>query len=233
MQAMSWTRSATAIIVEAAMSLPLSFTNTVLSAFGRASLALGEPGACRPGFPHRCVLRGGHAVHCGMSASRPRARAQDIALMYTWTSCTPGATAMARATLRRALDRMGLASEVISDTVLAVSELVANATEHACGPYELALRRTEAERIYEIHDRDPRIPEVPAAPAETGYALDAHGCEADMDTLYTVLAERGRGLRIVEHLFKGSWGFRLPGDGRKIAWVSMPVSRGTRAMTIP
>lgn len=218
------------------MSLPLSFTNTLLSAFGRAPLPLGEAGACRAGFPHRCVPRGGRAVRCGASVPGPRARAQDIALMYTWTSCTPGAAAMARATLRRALDRMGLASEVISDTVLAVSELVANATEHACGPYELALRRTEAELICEIHDGDPRIPEVPEAPAESAYPPAAHGSAAgptDMDVLCAVLAERGRGLRIVEHLSKGSWGFRLPGDGRKVAWVSMPVSRGSRAMTIP
>ncbi|WP_431954181.1 ATP-binding protein, partial [Actinacidiphila sp. bgisy167] len=61
-------------------------------------------------------------------------------ILWRWTSCTPNAPAQARTALRCALDQLGYGGEVISDAVLAVSELVANATEHAVGPYELRLR---------------------------------------------------------------------------------------------
>ncbi len=55
-------------------------------------------------------------------------------VVWRWTSCTPSAPAQARAALRCALDQLGYDGEVISDAVLAVSEFVANATEHAVGP---------------------------------------------------------------------------------------------------
>ncbi|WP_413470720.1 ATP-binding protein [Streptomyces sp. C8S0] len=53
--------------------------------------------------------------------------------------------------------------------VLAASELVANATEHAVGPYEIRLRRTTAEVLCEVEDHDPRIPEL-SFPAAAPYA---------------------------------------------------------------
>ena len=87
-------------------------------------------------------------------------------VVWRWTSCTPSAPAQARTALRCALAQLGYDGEVISNAVLAVSELVANATEHAVGPYELRLRRTDAEVICEVEDRDPRIPAIPVFPAE-------------------------------------------------------------------
>jgi anti-sigma regulatory factor (Ser/Thr protein kinase) len=83
-------------------------------------------------------------------------------LIWTWTNCTPGATTRARTALRCALDMYGASGEVISDTVLAVAELVANAIEHATGPYELWLRPTAAELVCEVHDHNPRMPQFPA-----------------------------------------------------------------------
>ncbi|MFE3410309.1 ATP-binding protein [Streptomyces mirabilis] len=65
-------------------------------------------------------------------------------VLWRWTSCTPDAPAHARFTLGCALDQLGFDEAVISDAVLAVSELVANAAEHAVGPYEMRLRRTAA-----------------------------------------------------------------------------------------
>ncbi|MGW7408435.1 hypothetical protein ACWGI9_32925 [Streptomyces sp. NPDC054833] len=42
------------------------------------------------------------------------------------------------------------------------------------------------------------------------------------ETVAAGLAERGRGLLIVEALTGGAWGYRVPGDGTKIAWIAIP-----------
>ncbi|MFB9574204.1 ATP-binding protein [Streptomyces yanii] len=127
----------------------------------------------------------------------------------------------ARRTLRHALDRAGLSAKAVSNAVLAASELVANATEHAAGPYLMTLRHTGTELICEIHDRDPQIPVFPAAaPLVSG--RDAP--EGAWGELYEDLPEGGRGLHIVDQLTSGNWGFRLSGDGRKIAWMAVPLA---------
>ncbi|MFI1338263.1 ATP-binding protein [Streptomyces sp. NPDC020845] len=139
--------------------------------------------------------------------------------LYKWTSGTPGYGSSARRALRLALERAGLSAEVVGNAVLAASELVANATEHATGPYLMALRHTGAQLMCEIHDRDPRIPAFPAvAPLAAG--PDAHG--GGWGEPGEELPERGRGLHIVDQLTAGEWGFRLADDGGKIAWMAFP-----------
>ncbi|MEU6876918.1 ATP-binding protein [Streptomyces sp. NPDC046712] len=64
--------------------------------------------------------------------------------MYRWTDHTLNPTGEARAVLRRVLKDLGLAGDVISDGVLAVSELVANAHEHARGPTRHTFARPPA-----------------------------------------------------------------------------------------
>ncbi|PBC81234.1 hypothetical protein SAMN05428945_4245 [Streptomyces sp. 2224.1] len=61
------------------------------------------------------------------------------------------------------LDQFGCGGEVLDDVVLAVSELVSNALEHAPDPNEMRLCPTAAELICEMEARDPRIPKVPAS----------------------------------------------------------------------
>ena len=122
-------------------------------------------------------------------------------VVWRWSGCTPGSAALARGALRCALDQLGCRGEVISDVVLAGSELVANATEHAVGPYELRLRRTPAEIICEVADQDPKvIPDIPQFPKEAPFAPDPAGRGGGLDALCGLLKERGRGLRIVDHL---------------------------------
>jgi anti-sigma regulatory factor (Ser/Thr protein kinase) len=144
-------------------------------------------------------------------------------VVWRWTSSTPNAAAQARAALRCALDQLGYDGEGISDVVLAVSELVANATEHAVGPYEMRLRRTAVEVICEVEDHDPRIPALPALPAE-------EGCEAGLEALCALLSERGRGLHIVHELTRGEWGFRST-KGTKTAWLTLPLLVGPPGRT--
>ena len=143
-------------------------------------------------------------------------------VLCTWTSCTPNPASMARAALRQVLGQMGFPGELISDLVLAVSEAVANASVHAVGPYELRLRCTAAEIICEVHDGDPRIPQIPDFRAAPEFVpQDAHR-GGGLDALCAVLSERGRGLCLVHELTNGAWGFRS-GKRSKVLWLAWPL----------
>lgn len=143
-----------------------------------------------------------------------------LGLVYRWTNRTINPTGEARAVLRGVLKILGLSGDVISDGVLAVSELVANAHEHACGPYEVHLRSAAGRYICEIHDGDPLLPTdlylaVAAAPS----------CEATRSAAASgLLNERGRGLRIVNELTQGQWGFHVTDCGTKAAWVVLAAA---------
>ncbi|MGW3627530.1 ATP-binding protein [Streptomyces sp. NPDC000880] len=152
-----------------------------------------------------------------------RAPGVTPSVVWRWTSCTPNAPAQARAALRCALDQHGYDGEVISDVVLAVSEFVANATEHAVGPYEMRLRCTAVEVICEVEDHDPRIPEIPALPAVAPYAPAEEDRGGGLEALCSLLSERGRGLHIVHELTEGAWGFRSR-SGTKTAWLAFPAT---------
>ncbi|MFE2559198.1 ATP-binding protein [Streptomyces sp. NPDC059352] len=138
-----------------------------------------------------------------------------LGLVYRWTDHTLNPTGEARAVLRRVLMDLGLSGDVISDGVLAVSELVANAHEHACGPYEVHVRSAAGRYVCEIHDGDPLLP--------TGLYL---GATPSPDVEPTegaggLLVERGRGLRIVNELARGQWGFHVTERGAKAAWITL------------
>ncbi|GAA1919035.1 hypothetical protein GCM10009753_59500 [Streptantibioticus ferralitis] len=121
------------------------------------------------------------------------------------------------------MEARGLPDETASDAVLAVSELVANATEHANGPYELWLRGTPVYLVCEVHDRDPRVPQLPVSPATMPFAPVLKDRGGGLSALCVLLAERGRGLQIVHHLSRGLWGYRLSGNGTKVAWIAIPA----------
>ncbi|MFD4941062.1 ATP-binding protein [Streptomyces sp. NPDC058409] len=180
------------------------------------------PGVNTPDlFPKRCPSVS-HDLHVPARPISPASPGTHVCkgycTLYTWTSGTQGSVSSARRAFRHALDRAGLSREAVSNAVLAASELAANATEHAAGPYMMTLRHTGTELICEIHDRDPQIPAFPAAaPLVSGQ--DAPG--GAWGELYEDLSERGRGLHIVDQLTAGKWGFRRSGDGGKIAWMAI------------
>jgi anti-sigma regulatory factor (Ser/Thr protein kinase) len=142
-------------------------------------------------------------------------------VLWRWTRHTPDGSGQARGALRGALHRIGFDSEAVSDAVLAASEFIANATEHAVGPYEMRLRHSDSKIICEVEDHDPRIPEIPVFTATSPYALLEEICEDGCDALDR-LPERGRGLHIVHELSKGAWGFRSEGK-TKTAWLALTV----------
>ncbi|MGW0467543.1 ATP-binding protein [Streptomyces sp. NPDC003027] len=139
--------------------------------------------------------------------------APSTALVYRWSDHTINPTGEARSVLRRVLEDVGLSDDVISDGVLAVSELVANAHEHACGPYEVHLRSVAGRWICEIHDGSPLL-------STDLYLAAASSPEATAsEAVSGLLTERGRGLRIVNELTRGQWGFQVTDCGTKAAWV--------------
>lgn len=145
-----------------------------------------------------------------------------LGLVYRWAGSTMNPTGQARAVLRRALKDAGLPDETVSDGVLAASELVANAHEHAGGPYEMYLRMAVGRYICEIHDRDPVLPAnlyVTAAPSREATASEDGPGGLDLGS--GALAERGRGLRIVHELTDGQWGFLITEWGTKAAWIAL------------
>lgn len=148
-------------------------------------------------------------------------------VVWRWRRTTPCATAHARTALSCALDQLGYDGETIQDAALAVSELVANAVEHAVGPYELRLRATAESVVCEVEDHDPRVPKVlPLQPVALYEPAEEHR-GSGLDALASVLAERGRGLGIVHVLTQGAWGFRVSGN-TKIAWLALPAPAGRR-----
>ncbi|WP_338672597.1 ATP-binding protein [Streptomyces sp. SCSIO 30461] len=146
-----------------------------------------------------------------------------LGLVYRWSDHTTNPTGEARTVLRRVLKDLGLPGEAIDDGVLAVSELVANAHEHACGPYELHLRSAAGRYICEIHDGDPLLPtDLYFASASSWTVVTTAGVSGP-------LSERGRGLRIVNELAQGQWGFRVTDCGTKAAWVALAAALGPTA----
>ncbi|MGW5442410.1 ATP-binding protein [Streptomyces asiaticus] len=140
-------------------------------------------------------------------------------VLWRWRGSEPEAPARARAVLGYVLSGLGYDGEAVSDAVLAVSELVANAIEYAVGPYELRLRRTASDVICEVVDHNPEIPSfavgalLPSVEEGQGGGLEA-SC--------ALLSERGRGLHIVHELTGGAWGFHRSGV-TKAAWIALPL----------
>lgn len=137
-----------------------------------------------------------------------------LGLVYRWTDHTINPTGEARAIVRRVLKDLGLPGDAVSDGVLAISELVANAHEHARGPYEVHVRSAAGRYICEIHDGDPLLP------AGLYHGVMSSSTEP-AENENGLLIERGRGLRIVNELAQGQWGFHVTERGVKAAWIAL------------
>ncbi|MFC7305132.1 ATP-binding protein [Streptomyces monticola] len=145
-----------------------------------------------------------------------------VVATYRWLSCDRAATGHARAVVRRSLLRLGCTEDTVDDAVLAVSELIANACEHAIGPYELRVRLASKEIICEVRDGDPCIPDIPAFPSTAPFSPAEEARGGGLEALCAVLTERGRGLHIVHELTRGAWGMERVRGG-KSAWLALPL----------
>ncbi|MFE2984359.1 hypothetical protein [Streptomyces sp. NPDC059262] len=77
--------------------------------------------------------------------------------------------------------------------------------------------------ITEIEDRDPHVPEIPAFPSDANFAPNPEARGGGLDALLDLLAERGRGLSIVNELTRGAWGFKCTRT-TKVAWAQFPAN---------
>ncbi|CCH33385.1 ATP-binding protein [Actinosynnema sp. NPDC047251] len=111
---------------------------------------------------------------------------------------TAGASAQARRIVGEAVAAWGVSPDVAEDAALVVTELVSNAVDHAAGPLELTVSRTEAGIRVEVADQSP------AQPAPRPVQVDS---------------ARGRGLIIVAALSR-EWGTSPKADG-KVVWAEL------------
>ncbi|WP_307842322.1 ATP-binding protein [Streptomyces sp. RK75] len=138
-------------------------------------------------------------------------------VVYRWTKDTRLPAAGARLALGKALAHLGVEEETREDAELVVSELVANAGEHACGPYEVRLQRILSAWVCEVQDGDPELPQLPQLPLNPLFSPEEGSRGGGLDSLLSLLGERGRGLQVVHQLTGGGWGFCRTG-ATKVAW---------------
>src|SRR4051812_15338212 len=103
--------------------------------------------------------------------------------------------------LERALPDMDAASQLVSDAVLCVSELVTNAVSAGCSQVTLRIDADPDEVHLALLDDAPGVPRLTRA------ALDAWS---------------GRGLAIIQAIAAG-WGFRDAPAGKEV-WVRLKVA---------
>ncbi len=113
----------------------------------------------------------------------------------------------ARAVVRGLLEQWGH-DELIEDASLVVTELVANAVEHAQSTCHLAVTRSSAGVRLEVQDAGDGTPE-PQAPSET--------------------SEGGRGLLIIAAL-STAWGIEEAPNGKTV-WVELSLPGGSSELT--
>ncbi|MEE6260691.1 ATP-binding protein [Plantactinospora sonchi] len=122
------------------------------------------------------------------------------------------AAASARRLVRDCCDRWRL-TDVTDDAQLVVSELVANAVEHAGTEIDVTVSHHRHRLRIAVADRHHGVPRIAATPTD-----DAGGSAPP--------ALRGRGLALVSRAVAG-WGV-LPGSDGKVVWASLPTPRPPR-----
>jgi anti-sigma regulatory factor (Ser/Thr protein kinase) len=117
-------------------------------------------------------------------------------------SCTPGAAALARRSLRALCESGVIAASVVDDLTLAGTELITNAVHAHATELEVVLTVHGAHVELAVHDDAPGAP----TPRDVG-----------------LLSTSGRGLRIVEAVAL-TWGYRPSVSGKTVwATFSQPV----------
>ncbi|WP_133259846.1 ATP-binding protein [Streptacidiphilus pinicola] len=136
-----------------------------------------------------------------------------------WNSETVHPTRLARLKLRPELLRLDFEDDLVDDVLLAASELVANATEHAVGPYELRLLTDGTEHVLECHDASWELP--PTTLRILGEEDRLGGQEGFRRQL---MGERGRGLSLLSSMFHGCISAR-----RTVAGKAVFIAFGSRS----
>lgn len=123
---------------------------------------------------------------------------------------TPEAAAAARRLVRECCERWGI-EEATENGQLVVSELVANATEHAGTDIDVTIAQRRNQLRIAVADRSEDLPDFRRAVAGTSVGAAA-------------LSVRGRGLPLVARSATG-YGV-LPGIDGKVVWATVALPRG-------
>ena len=129
---------------------------------------------------------------------------------------TPEAASSARQLLRQSCKRWGI-EEALEDGQLVISELVANAVEHA---------RTDIDITISHHRRKLRIAVADRDPAAPGFAQRVSSARLDRGAL----SVRGRGLALVARSVTGCG--VIKGSDGKVVWATVAIP-GERRMRLP
>jgi signal transduction histidine kinase len=125
--------------------------------------------------------------------------------LLTWNHSVELAAAQARERMRQALVAYAIDPRAVDAAALVAGELVANACQHARGPYQLRLTVSRSLCV-EVLDRGPGLPA--AVLRRTSVTPNS--------------PERGRGLLLVERLACGAWGSRRLAGGHCV-WAEVPA----------
>ncbi|MGD6740786.1 ATP-binding protein [Streptomyces sp. BH106] len=125
--------------------------------------------------------------------------------LLTWNQSVELAAAQACERMRQALDAYAVDPRAVDAAALVAGELVANACQHARGPYQLRLTVSRTLCV-EVLDHGPGLPA--AVLRRTSVAPDS--------------VDRGRGLLLVERLAGGAWGSRRLAGGHCV-WAEVPT----------
>ncbi|GAA2554440.1 hypothetical protein GCM10010435_26130 [Winogradskya consettensis] len=170
-----------------------------------AQLALCLPAAMR--FDQRLALarKPGPEVYTGMPQARAAIAAQTSRADHLEARLrpVPASVRAARELVSRACLAWNLPG-LLQDALLVVSELAANAVEHACTDFVVTLSRTGAMLHVAVRD------------GISWFPLPRHRASVDPPS---GLEHRGRGLRLVHHVASG-WG-AMPALGGKVVWASV------------
>lgn len=112
-----------------------------------------------------------------------------------------GSCARARQLVREAATSWDLSEDLADDAQLVVTELVSNGIDHAEGPLELTVRRTNKGMFIEVCDRSPLLPQV--RPVDPNSA-------------------RGRGMQLVAAL-SARWGTEPNAHGKAV-WAELAAN---------
>lgn len=147
-----------------------------------------------------------------------------------WAPIT--SASQARAHARSCLPTLGASAELTDDAVLAVSELAANAHEHATGPVWMQIWTALGWAFIHVNDSSPRarvqLPR-PSRVAREWSLEDIDALDGDLSTDQATasalgLAERSRGLGIVATLSDGCCGVTY-GAHCKAVWFALRLHR--------
>jgi hypothetical protein len=142
--------------------------------------------------------------------------------VFRWNADMVHPTRLARLMLRPELLELNLDDDLVEDVLLAASELVANATEHAAGPYELRLLSDGTEHVLECHDGSQELPPTALRP------LGEHVGSGRQEVFgREPMGERGRGLMLLSSLFHGCVSARRTALG-KIVFIAFGARNQVR-----